>query len=68
MLITLAASNATATAITSHRGNFFRSAAMSPEPVTMPMRAHSSCTATISGQVSMAVQSMLVPSCAPAME
>ena len=32
------------------------------------IRAHIICTADISGQESMAVHSMLVPSCAPAIE
>ena len=39
-----------------------------PCPVTLPMRAHIICTAAISGHVSSAVHSNLVPSCAPAME
>ena len=49
-------------------GELLRKAPARPLPVTMPMRAHIIWTAAISGQVSHAVQSSAVPSCAPAIE
>jgi len=52
----------------SQRGNRCLRFAPRPCPVTLPMRAHIICTAAIRGQVSNAVQSSLVPSCAPATE
>jgi hypothetical protein len=50
------------------RENFWRRAAMSPPPVTIPTRAHMLCTPAIKGQVSGASQSSPVPNCAPAIE
>ena len=54
--------------MSSGAGIFCRNAAASPSPVTMPIRAHIICTAHISGKVSSAVHSIVVPSCAPAIE
>lgn len=68
ILMVFAHSSETENATTSHRGYFFRNAAPSPCPVTMPIRAHMNCTAPISGHVMNAVQSRLVPSSAPAEE
>ncbi len=53
---------------TSQRGNFRRNTAPSPSPVTMPMRAHMNWTTPMSGHVRKAVQSIEVPSSAPAEE
>jgi hypothetical protein len=68
MLMVFAASRAMTKVSRSHFGNRCLKFAARPCPVTMPMRAHIICTAAISGQVSSAVQSSLVPSCAPATE
>jgi hypothetical protein len=68
MLIVLAMSSAAEAATTRGFGKRLHNAPASPSPVTMPMRAHIICTAAISGQVSQAVHSNEVPSCAPATE
>ena len=68
MLIVLAIKRAMTNASNSHFGNRCLKFAARPCPVTLPMRAHIICTAAISGHVSSAVHSSLVPSCAPAME
>src|ERR1051325_362817 len=39
-----------------------------PRPLTMPRRAHMSCTAAINGNASQAVQRARYPNCAPAIE
>ena len=68
MLIAFARKSAIAIAASTHAGNFWRKAVASPAPVTIPIRAHIICTAHISGKVSSAVQSSVVPDCAPAIE
>src|ERR1039458_7837530 len=68
MLIVFARRRENVAAMTKGFGTRFRSAAASPSPRTMPIRAHIICTAAMSGQVRRAVQRRLVPSCAPAME
>ena len=68
MLMVLAASNDTAKITSSQTGNRSLSVAASPLPVTIPIRAHMICTAAISGHVTRAVHSSVVPSCAPATE
>ena len=56
-LIMLATHSAMTAMLTIHVGNFRRSAVPSPVPVCSAMRAHSSCTALISGNVNSAVHS-----------
>jgi hypothetical protein len=68
MLIVFAVSRAITKASNSHLENRCLKFPTKPCPVTLPMRAHIICTAAMSGQVMSAVQSSLVPSCAPAME
>src|SRR5450759_1520551 len=68
MLIVFARRRENVATMTKGFGMRFRSAAASPSPRTMPIRAHIICTAAMSGQVRRAVQRRLVPSCAPAME
>ena len=68
ILIVLAIKRAMTTASNSHLGNRCLRFPARPCPVTLPMRAHIICTAAISGHVRSAVQSSLVPSCAPATE
>jgi hypothetical protein len=68
MLKVLAMKSAKATAITTGLGSFCRSAPASPLPVAIATRAQVICTAAISGKVTKAVQSWVVPSSAPAAE
>src|ERR1017187_1862988 len=68
MLIVFARRRENVATMTKGFGMRFRSAAASPSPRTMPIRAHIIWTAAMSGQVRRAVQRRLVPSCAPAME
>ena len=60
--------SAKAAAITTDLGSFLRSAPASPLPVAIATRAQVICTAAISGQVTNAIQSWVVPSSAPAAE
>ncbi|MEI9998316.1 MAG: hypothetical protein WDO13_03685 [Verrucomicrobiota bacterium] len=66
MLIVFAATSASTAATSTPRGTLRRSAPARPRPETIPTRAHIICTAAISGQVSSAVHSSVVPNCAPA--
>jgi len=68
MLIVFAPKRAMTRASKSHRGNRLLRFPARPCPVTFPIRAHIICTAAIKGHVRSAVQSSLVPSCAPATE
>ncbi len=68
MLNVFATNSVVAIVMSAGRGIFVRSAAASPLPVTMPMRAHIDCTAAISGHVTTAVQRSAVPNWAPARE
>src|SRR5512141_2184393 len=67
-LMVLAMNSAPAAGASTHRGYFCRSAPASPGPVTNPILAHIICAAAISGQSTGAVQSNVVPNCAPVLE
>ncbi len=68
ILNTLATISSRQAGHSTHREYRNRIAPPSPRPVTIPNRAHISCTAAISGKVTRAVQRKEYPKDAPATE